>query len=244
MRAEERLAALFPDINLRTNLAAGVVGGAATAQAGANAASAVGDAGVAAKDAEVAAAAAASPLVASPLGALGSRIAAALSSLTQGALGAGAAPRVSQLRELRMRLPTTADRSAMLSQYGVWLGGLREQLLSQHLDAQAQLVALRVELESASGDLARSQGAATAIQEQLQALDSAKWSALAKYEEAQVCVCLCLGCVCLCVCVCVCVCMCVCAYVRLCAYVHMRLVVILYARSWRLEIGCQGRAET
>lgn len=190
MRAEERLSELFPDVDLRANLVAGASGGASALQVGLSAAA---HAAAAAAAGAAALAGSAKPAAAgvSPVSALKARISAALSALAQGASGAGSAPvpgeLAAQLRELRLQLPAAAgDRSAMLADYGSWLDGLRQQLLSQHLEAETRLVALKAELEGATGQLRQSEAAAEALEEQRVALEAAKWRALAKYEEAQV----------------------------------------------------------
>lgn len=134
-------------------------------------------------------------LGASALGALGSSIAAALSALANGgSSGAAAASQqdaaagalAARLRELRLRLPTAADRETLVSEYSAWLDGLRKQLVAQHDEAHARLEALRAELAGASGDLRQSEAAVEAVRHQQRLLESAKWRALTKFEEAQV----------------------------------------------------------
>jgi len=174
MKAEERLFAMFPGIDLQLASLAPTLSAQLPPSP--------------------------TPGLGGPLSRLSGRVAAAITALTHSIVrfGAGgcaaakeqreadAAVLAAKLRELREKLPTAEDRQTLLTEYSSWLDGLREQLVIQHGEAQARLVVLRNELEEVVDRMEHGREAVAAMQEQRGALERARWRALQKYDEAQV----------------------------------------------------------
>jgi hypothetical protein len=174
IKAEERLFAMFPGIDLRL---------AALAPAGARIEADPAPHGLGER-----------------LGRIAGRVSDAITALTHGVVrfGAGGAAATSRereadavlmaakLRELREKLPSAEDRATLLADYGAWLDGLREQLVIQHGEAQARLVGLREELEEAAGDAKQGRAALAALDEQQRELERSRLQALATFDEVQV----------------------------------------------------------
>jgi hypothetical protein len=168
MRAEDRLAAMFPGIDLD---AASAAAAAALRPAPAKGLR---------------------PAVLR----LGARVGAALGALTQSTLKLGAAeapetasatPQLAaKLRELRECLPAGPDRATLLEECTAWVAVLRQQLVAQHGEAQARLELLKSELMLLDGELARVRAAEVAVDDQGALLETGRREALAALAAAKV----------------------------------------------------------